>query len=829
MEPGIREKISTGQPSSSSDTEGVVVPDPLRVLIIEDRLADLELILHELKRAGLGFTHAHVDNEADYTAHLDSNLDVILADFSLPQFNALRALEIMQEKGVHVPFIVVTGSISEEVAVECMKKGATDYLLKDRLARLGPAIEQALEARRLHEEKVRADEQIRLRNKELTLLNRIIAASAESTDERTFLDVACRELAQALDTHHTIAILFNDDRSSVSVIAEHRAPQAQSVLNQVFPATGRSMPDMLTSLKAPLVMSDIESDSSMAHLHGLFAGERIASLALIPLSVEGETVGGLGLAVTEGHHFTPDKVELVTSVAGQLSSALARTRLERDRRRLSTTIEQWTDSVIITDNQAAILYVNPGFEHMTGYRRADVIGRDVRIVGSDTIGDDFHNTVLAVLSEGQLWRGRFANRRKDGTLYTADTSITPVRDANGIVVNSVALMRDITAELQMEQRFLHSQKMEAIGRLAGGVAHDFNNLLTAIMGYADLLSTEIDAGTPARANLEEIKRTAERAAGVSRQLLVFSRKQVLSPRVLDLNDTVADIEKMLRHLIGEDIILKTSLDPHGGCVRADPGQIQQVIMNLAVNARDAMPHGGELVLSTQNVELGESYARQHPGALPGSYVKLTVTDTGVGMSEEVLSHLFEPFYTTKEEGKGTGLGLATVYGIIKQSGGHIWAQSEPEKGTTFSVFLPRVEREAAAAQTMSNGQAMPGGKGTILLVEDNEMVRELGIQILSRLGYIVLAFRGAEQAVAGVAAQNAPVDMLISDIVMPVMGGRDLAAQIRKLYPNLKVLFMSGYEESGPSAGPASIGTSFLQKPFTPQMLAQKVRELLDG
>ncbi len=625
--------------------------EPLRVLIIEDRQTDLELVVHEMTRAGLQFIYVHVDNEADFTSSLDPRLDVILADFSLPQFDALRALEIMRERGVHVPFIVITGSINEETAVECMKKGATDYLLKDRLARLGPAIEQALEARRLQEEKRRADREILL---------------------------------------------------------------------------------------------------------------------------------------------------------------------------LSTAIEQWTDSLIITDLKARILYVNPGFERMTGFSRADAMGRSLSEVGPGL--ESFNDAVRETLARGRVWRGRVECRKSDGGLYTVDTAIAPVRDASGAVVNAVALQRDVTAELELEQRFLHAQKLEALGRLAGGVAHDFNNLLTAIMGYADLLGVEISLDSLSRSHLEEIKRTAERAAGVSRQLLIFSRKQALTQKVLDLNDTLLDIEKMLKHIIGEDVVLQTSLAPGGVWVRADPGQLQQVVVNLALNSRDAMPAGGTLSMSTRNSVVDRPFADTHPGVQPGAYVELTVRDTGVGMDGEVLSHLFEPFFTTKEEGKGTGLGLATAYGIIRQSGGHIWAESEPGKGASFHVLLPRVEPEAAESRRSEAAGGMPAGRGTIALVEDNELVSNLGAEILRRLGYVVHVFQDAAAASVAVRALG-PLDLLIADVVMPVMGGRDLAENLRASFPGLRVLFMSGYESEGTRG--LDERTAFLQKPFTPQDLARKVQELL--
>ncbi len=807
------------------------MPEPLRALILEDTATDLELIVYELGKAGFDLECRHVDNERDFVSALDPCLDVILADFALPQFDALHALRLLKEKGLSVPFIVVTGSISEEAAVSCMKEGATDYLLKDRLARLGPAIRQALEARKLQDEKLRAEEQIRFRNTELTLLNRIIAASADSTDERAFLQIACRELTLALNAFQTAAFLFNEQRTELRAMAEYRAEDdALSLLEEPYPLSESSMIAILSGLKAPLIVDRLTRDPRLPSLHQVFSARPISSLALIPLSVAGETVGGLVLAISEASHFTEDKAELVGSVAGHLSSAVTRTRLERDRRRLSTTIEQSADSIIITDTEGLIQYVNPGFERMTGYGRAEVIGKDASFLSSGRQDSQFYREMWETLIGGREWRGRFENRRKDGAPYTVDASITPVRDGGGTVVNFVDVQRDITNELQLESRYLQAQKMEAIGRLAGGVAHDFNNLLTAIMGYSELLASDIPPESPSRAEIDEIKKAADRAAGLTRQLLAFSRKQVLQAQLLDVNAIVTDIEKMLRHLIGEDISLKVLLDPRACLVTADPGQIQQVIMNLVVNARDAMPGGGDLVISTENVDVNEGYARGQPGAQPGSFVMLAVRDTGMGMSEEVQGHLFEPFYTTKEEGKGTGLGLATVYGIVKQSGGHISVESDPGKGTTVRVLLPRLDQETPSALEKPDLDTIPRGTERIALVEDNEIVRKLANRILTHLGYSVVPCGSAEEALSLIPSSQTPVDLLITDVVLPMMGGRDLADRLTSMFPRVKVLFISGYSEQGAPGGMASAeGTAYLQKPFTPKMLARTVRKVLEG
>jgi two-component system cell cycle sensor histidine kinase/response regulator CckA len=424
-----------------------------------------------------------------------------------------------------------------------------------------------------------------------------------------------------------------------------------------------------------------------------------------------------------------------------------------------------------------------------------------------------------------LRAGTWRHRRKDGTVIDVDITAHPlVFDGHNA---HLVLAMDVTERRRLEQQLRQSQKMEAIGRLAGSVAHDFNNLLTAILGYADLLKTDIG---DRRESIAEIEKAGERAATLTRQLLAFSRQQVLEPKVLQVNGLVESLEKMLRRLIGEDVELVTVLEPEAWKVRADAGQLDQVIMNLAVNARDAMPKGGILTIETKNVRLDELYAPELATLRSGEYVMLAVTDTGVGMSSEVKSHIFEPFFTTKGVGKGTGLGLATVYGIIKQSDGFIWVYSEPGLGTSFKIYLPRVE--AALDDTLSRKRpdAMTGGSETVLLVEDEQAVRTLARKLLERLGYRVLEVGDGASALEAARRHDGPIDLLLTDVVMPELSGADLAARLVALRPDTRVLFMSGYTDDAiVRHGLVREGGHFLQKPFTPDGLARKLREVLDA
>jgi PAS domain S-box-containing protein len=505
-----------------------------------------------------------------------------------------------------------------------------------------------------------------------------------------------------------------------------------------------------------------------------------------------------------------------------------RARIERQHARLSLAVEQATEAIVMTDPAGDIIYVNPAFERGSGYAREEVIGKNPRILQSGQQDAAFYRELWETLLRGEAWQGRFVNRRKDGTLYEEEATIARVHDPSGGLVGYVAVKRDVTAETSLERQLVQAQKMEAVGRLAGGVAHDFNNMLGVILGYAGIVAKRLDAGDPLRAKVDEISKAAQRAASLTRQLLAFSRQQVLQPRVLDLNEVIEDMREMLGKLVGEDVEVRTTLAADLGSVRVDQGQIQQILMNLAANARDALPHGGVLRIETRNADPDAVGAAQHGPAQPGRSVSLIVSDDGTGMDAETQAHMFEPFYTTKEPGRGTGLGLATVYGIVKQSGGSIWVESEVGRGTTFSIHLPRVDEtqigDGVAAQDLSDDQ----GHETVLLVEDEPALREAAREILETGGYTVLDASDGPKGVAAAAAHPGPIHLLLTDVVLPGMNGPKVARELARSRPDVKVLFVSGY--TGDAAAHAELlrpGTAFLTKPFTSHELLRRIRELL--
>jgi two-component system, cell cycle sensor histidine kinase and response regulator CckA len=488
-----------------------------------------------------------------------------------------------------------------------------------------------------------------------------------------------------------------------------------------------------------------------------------------------------------------------------------------------------TIGIVVADLSGNTLEANDAYLEMLGFTREDLLAGKVRWSeltpvehrGRDQIAvEELQRTGIASPWEKELFR-------KDGTRVPVLIGLAMLKASEA---SCIAHVVDLTERRRLEGQFRQAQKMEAVGQLAGGVAHDFNNLLTVILGYTDLLAAKLDPGSVELEDLNQIRTAGERAASLTRQLLAFSRQQVLERKVLDVNALTAHTEKMLRRLIGEDVELVTVLDPALRRVFADAGQLEQVIMNLAVNARDAMPRGGRLTIETANVELDEAYARLHGPVKPGSYVMIAVSDTGVGMNSDTLAHMFEPFFTTKERGKGTGLGLATVYGIVKQSGGYVWVYSEVGKGTTFKTYLPRVEEGREAEPVPAAEPTSLVGSETVLLVEDEESVRALSRSVLTSYGYTVLEAGSGKEGLDVARRYPLPIDLLLTDVVMPEMGGLDLASRLEDIRPGVRVLYMSGYTDDAVFRhGLLEKGRMFLQKPFTPATLARKVREVLGG
>ena len=550
----------------------------------------------------------------------------------------------------------------------------------------------------------------------------------------------------------------------------------------------------------------------------------------VPLRTPAATIGVLVVQNYEDETaYTERDLEFLSSVGGQIALAIDRKRADARVRESEARLR-----VLVEQLPAVLWTVDKDLRFTScvgaGLARLGLTQNEVNGVSLFEYFDTADQTFLPIASHRRAVVGEpvtFHVEWKDGS-YACH--VEPLRDAEGQVQGAICMSLDVTDRKQLEAQLRQAQKMEAVGRLAGGIAHDFNNLLMVIQGYADLLLDRLPMGDPLRRNAEQIQMAGQRATSLTRQLLAFSRKQMLAPKILNVHSIVGDMEKILRRLIGEDIQLETSSAPDLWLVKADRSQIEQVIMNLAVNARDAMPQGGRLTIETGNVELDSAFSHHSVALAPGKYVMLAVTDNGCGMDAKTQAHIFEPFFTTKEKGKGTGLGLATVYGIVKQSGGYVWVYSEPGRGTSFKIYLPRIEEEAfdGPKDRRLSSKAIARGSETVLLVEDEDGVRQLAREYLETSGYTVIEAENGHAALELAAMHTGPIHLLMTDVVMPGVSGRELAERVEKLRPGIKVLYMSGYtDQAVVHHGILETDAVLLQKPFTLVTLAEKLREML--
>jgi len=677
---------------------------PVRVLYMEDDAGLARLFQKKLSRAGYSVDLAS-DGRQGLALCETGAYDILVVDHQMPGKNGLEVIRCLAARSVMPPTIMVTGQGDETVAVEALKLGASDYIIKDvdggYLDLLPAVMEQALANQRLLDEKQQAEEELMRARLELEMRVQERTAELAAT-----LDKLRWEISERIRTGEELRESERRYRSLVDNI------------------------DLGVTLIAP-DYTVMMTNAAQAKLFGKSPGE-----------------------------FVGKKCHEVFSKRG------------------------------------TVCPLCPGARALSSGLPAEV-------------------ETLSV--------------RPDGTSVNVRVQGFPIVGADGVVTALIEVVEDITERKRLQEQLQHAVKMEAIGRLAGGVAHDFNNILTAIIGYSAIMLRQPEGNDGHRDKLVQINRAAERAAGLTRQLLAFSRKQVLDRKILDVNTSIADFEKILKRLIGEDILLQTVLDPSLGKIEADPSQVEQILLNLVVNARDAMPTGGKLTVQTANVMLDENFCRSRAELLPGPYVMIAATDTGHGMSEEVVSRIFEPFFTTKQRGTGTGLGLSTVYGIVKMHQGHIDVDSTWGSGTAFRVYFPRVED---ASRQPSDSAAIPSrrkGKETILVVEDEEMVRELSCNILEMLGYTVLDAASPHDALLLCEQVTEPIDLLLTDVVLPQMDGQSLFHRVAALFPAMKVLYMSGYTDDSVSyQGVLNAGVRLLQKPFSPDRLADAVREALD-
>ena len=768
--------------------------DALRILILEDVPMDAELVEYELERARIPFVSRRVDSQEGFLQELEGfQPDLILSDYTLPRFDGMTALSLARQRAPTVPFLIVTGSVNEETAVGCMKAGATDYLLKSNLARIGPAIEAALERERAHAEKIQAQ-------------------AALTASERRF-----RSLVQ--NSSDLVTILASDG----SIL--YASDSAERIV-------GYSSSQLVgTSLLEYLDQNDIGPVRGLLQEGGGKTDVNVAG----PIEFRMRRSDGTPVWLEAvGANLLTDKTirGIVLNARDVSERKRADHALRESEERYRDLFDNASDLVCMAAPDGTLLYVNHAWQEGTGYTEEEI--GQVRLL--DIIHPDnrsYYGEVLArVLAGERLDHVELTFIPKSNVPITVEGNLScTFKDGQPSVVRGI--YRDITERKRVEEHLRRAERMQAAGKLAGGVAHEVNNMMTGVIGFSEFLLRSLEPSDPRRADVEEVIKAGTRAADVTRQLLAFTRQQFLQPQVVDINAVVGEMEKMLRHSLGEDKLLELRLSPAAGQMRADRGQLEQVLINLVLNARDALESNGRVTIETACAVWDAAYAERHGGVdIPlGRYVMLAVSDTGCGMDREVQARIFEPFFTTKPIGQGTGLGLSTVYGIVKQSGGFVWVYSEPGQGSVFKVYLP--EARAARLSEVTPDPVLPqpprGGSETILVIEDEEVVRSLAMRGLQDHGYTVIEAKNGADALRYIREHPGSLDLVICDVVMPEMGGRELGQHLALFDPELPVLYMSGYTGDDVfQRGLLDPGSPFQQKPFTPGTLASKVRMMLD-
>jgi two-component system cell cycle sensor histidine kinase/response regulator CckA len=748
---------------------------------------DAELVEYELERARIPFAAKRVDTRETFLREIDDFApDLILSDYTLPRFDGMTALALARERVPAVPFLIVTGSVNEETAVGCMKAGATDYLLKSNLARIGPAIEGALARVRARTEKARAEDALRRSE-----------ANLRAIFDNTLQAFVLIDPDGTIKALNTTAVVWSERLTGRPIREGDRVmdfiPEAEDAFHAALRGESRYLERCFR-----------ESD----------AAERWYETTHAPVVDEEGSVIGVCLNARD-----------------MTTRKRAEQALRESEARYRDLFDNASDLVIATDADGHFLYTNRAWQQAIGISAPDPSGRSFLDVLHPDSRERYEQVAGRALAGETLTHVELVLVTAGGAPITVEGNLScTIQDGRPPVLRGI--YRDVTERKRVEDHLRRAERMQAAGRLAGGMAHEVNNMMTGVIGFSEFLMRSLAEGDPRRGEVEEIIRAGTRASDVTRQLLAFTRQQLLHPELLDVNGVVTGVEKMLRRSLGENHVLELRLEPDVGEIRADRGQLEQVLLNLTLNARDALRDHGKVTITTGPATLDEVYAQTHGGIdIPqGNYVFLAVSDTGTGMTPEVQARIFEPFFTTKPVGQGTGLGLSTVYGIVKQSGGFVWCYSEPGHGTTFKIYLPAAGVRSLPIVPAEPSQELRGGNETILVVEDEDVVRMLACRGLREMGYTVLETRHGREALDLVEGGRQAIDLVISDVVMPELSGRELGSRLAVLQPELPVLYMSGYTgDDVIQRGLLEPGVPFQQKPFTPEGLARKVREMLDG
>ena len=788
------------------DESGQVSGD---ILIVDDNPESLRLLSEILARVGYK-TRPAPSGELALRALESIEPDLILLDVRMPNMDGYEVCRRLkeQERTRQIPVLFISGLSETEDKVKGFAAGAVDYIIKpfqeeEILARVHTHVTLSRLHRKLEQ---MVDDRTQELVKTIQLLGEEISERKRAQEELAKNNAFIESILENIPDIVTVV-----DAEEFRFVRVNRAAEQLFQVNRAD-ILGKSLTDFFSSEHAEFYRKKYSE---------VVEGKKLVD---IPDGRMSDSNGNLHWLHIKKIPLTDSdgNIEYIISVCEDIT---ARKQIEEERRRLAEAVSQLDESVVITDQRGNILFVNPAFERITGYSREEVLGLNPRILRSGIHDDSFYKEMWQTLLAGRTWKGEITNRKKNSELFVEKTTISPIFDDQGDIVTFIAVKDDVTEQRALEDQLHHAQKMETVGRLAGGVAHDFNNMLCVILGTVQLLMMREDGKSPILGDLRQIQQAARRSADITRQLLAFSRKQVIDPKVININPLIKDVTKMLRRLLGEDIDILFFPEPDLHNTKVDPGQLHQIITNLAINARDAMPDGGKLTLETANVVFDDAYCRVHAGFLPGSFVMLAISDNGTGIDPEIMPHIFEPFFTTKNQDKGTGLGLASVYGAVKHSNGFINVYSEPGQGTCFKLYFPACIEKVVALTMEAEPRKESMRPLTVLLVEDDEMVRLLTENMLVSLGHRVLLAATPDQALDICIEEGTDIDLLISDVILPGMTGRQLFSQIQKIVPAMRVLYMSGYTANVIAhQGVLEKDIIFLQKPFSIQELEEKIR-----
>ena len=877
-------------PASAISNVQDVMPTVVQgfILVVDDNETNRDMLCRRLERQGYRVALARGGQEAIQMVNRD-HFDLILLDVMMPDISGLEVLQHLksQDSFRHIPIVMLSAVDEFDSAVRCIEMGAEDYLSKpfDPVL-LKARLDASLEKKQLRDQEVRYLQEIESINSDLEKRVEARVSDLEKSNQQLTLEIAQRRLLEQQLQENMAEMAVVDgiarivtstlevdqvyeqfalemrkfvDFDRVSINYANKAEGTYSLLylfgdtrpgrttGDVAPLTG-TQTERVVQTGQTEVVDDIAEHAEFEHDQD-YRNMGLRSNIMVPLISKGQAFGTLSLRSRRVGAYGTREREILERLAKQIAPSVENARLyeetSKEKELATTTLAQLRallDGVdagilLLGNDDETVLWANQRFAEFFG------INDPASLMNSEGGSNRLRQISQPCLANPEEVLDNtdriIADRTYSGTeelrfIYPVQRTIrrftTPVYDEQREYLGRLWLHYDVSDQRGLEEQLQQSQKLESIGRLAGGIAHDFNNLLTPIMGYATLGLTQLTPDHPAQGHLEEVKKAAERASNLTHQLLAFSRGQIIEPRVVDLNELVLNMDELLRRLIGEHIEFVTLPAPELNLVKVDPGQIEQVLLNLVINARDAMPQGGKLTVATANICLEEVYARQHPNTAPGQHVTLSVSDNGTGMSQEVKAHVFEPFFTTKELGKGTGLGLATCYGIVKQSGGFIEVDSEVGKGTIFKVYLPKTIDAPALQCAPVEDHRLPRGTETVLLAEDEPAVRSMIATVLQNQGYTVLQASNGDEALR--VAEEYPqkdISLLLTDVVMPQMGGVELASRFSSRHPNSRIIFTSGYSNQPiVTVEGADPGIDFIQKPFMPAALAFKVREVLD-